>query len=307
MIFLCGIPSEPSLGLVIKQLARMNAPYVVFNQHRFMSMALEFSIDCRNIRGWMQLEGKQYRLEDFTSVFTRLQDDEHLPEIEKLPIDSPVRQYSRGLNAAIAQWYEITPGRVLNRAVDVGSNYSKPYQSQIIHPNGFSIPETLITNEPELVHEFARKHGRIIYKSISYIRSIVHTVEPKDIQRLRNIRCCPTQFQEYIEGNNVRVHTIGDRVFATIIYAGTTDYRYAYLEGEVEMLEAFDLSDDLAIRCVNLAKSLRLEFAGIDLKITPDGKVYCLEVNPCPAYSYFEMHTDQPISQAVALYLAGNN
>jgi glutathione synthase/RimK-type ligase-like ATP-grasp enzyme len=53
-----------------------------------------------------------------------------------------------------------------------------------------------------------------------------------------------------------------------------------------------------------LAERLDLSFVGIDLKITPDGEVYCFEVNPCPAFSYFELNTDQPIARAVARYLA---
>jgi hypothetical protein len=31
-----------------------------------------------------------------------------------------------------------------------------------------------------------------------------------------------------------------------------------------------------------MADGLGLAFAGIDLKLTPDGEVYCFEVNPCP-------------------------
>ena len=48
-----------------------------------------------------------------------------------------------------------------------------------------------------------------------------------------------------------------------------------------------------------------LDFAGIDLRITPDGETYCFEVNPSPAYSAFEEATGQPISLALARYLAG--
>ncbi len=48
-----------------------------------------------------------------------------------------------------------------------------------------------------------------------------------------------------------------------------------------------------------------MAFAGIDLKITPDSQVYCFEVNPSPAFSYYEAGTGQQISEAVARYLAG--
>jgi glutathione synthase/RimK-type ligase-like ATP-grasp enzyme len=84
------------------------------------------------------------------------------------------------------------------------------------------------------------------------------------------------------------------------------DYRYAYQNGEHEELEPMSLSNDLADRCLRLASVFGLEFAGIDLKITDEGKAYCLEVNPAPAFSYYELHTGQEISSAVAEYLAGD-
>ena len=66
-----------------------------------------------------------------------------------------------------------------------------------------------------------------------------------------------------------------------------------------------ELPDELAERCLRLAQALGLAFAGIDLKLTPDRQVYCFEVNPSPAFSYYEAHTGQPIAHAVARYLAG--
>ena len=67
---------------------------------------------------------------------------------------------------------------------------------------------------------------------------------------------------------------------------------------------AVELPDATAERCVALAAGLGLEFVGIDLKITPDGDAYCFEVNPCPAFSYYEANTGQPIARAVARRLA---
>jgi glutathione synthase/RimK-type ligase-like ATP-grasp enzyme len=57
--------------------------------------------------------------------------------------------------------------------------------------------------------------------------------------------------------------------------------------------------------CVKLSAGLGLAFAGIDLKVTQDKRVYCFEVNPSPAFSYYEANTGQPIARAVAAYLAG--
>ena len=119
------------------------------------------------------------------------------------------------------------PGRVVNRVAPMGSNFSKPYQAQLIKRYGFEVPETLITNDPELVRAFRARHGRVIYKSISGVRSIVQTLTDDDMTRIDDIRWCPTQFQAFVEGTNVRVHTVGEKVFATAINTDATDYRYA--------------------------------------------------------------------------------
>ena len=144
----------------------------------------------------------------------------------------------------------------------------------------------------------------MVYKSISAVRSIVQTFGVQDEPRLDQIRWCPTQFQAYVEGTDVRVHVVGDRVFATAISTEATDYRYAARQaGEPAQLREVRLSDELAGRCVALARSLGLVFAGIDLKVTPADEVVCFEVNPSPAFSYYEGNTGQPIAAGLAACL----
>jgi glutathione synthase/RimK-type ligase-like ATP-grasp enzyme len=188
----------------------------------------------------------------------------------------------------------------------MGSNTSKPYQAQLIAKHGFLVPDTLITNNPVFAREFQSKHNYVIYKSISSVRSIVQKLETKDFERLEQIRWCPTQFQQFVEGTNVRVHVVGEKVFATAIETEATDYRYAHKQGGDAELRAVELDDEVAANCVRLAEALGLAFAGIDLKVTPNDEVFCFEVNPSPGFSYFEANTGQPIAKAVAEYLANN-
>jgi glutathione synthase/RimK-type ligase-like ATP-grasp enzyme len=307
MILLCGIPSEAPLALVTEALEKRNKPYVMLNQRKFSIMKVRMEISAGRTGGKLQLNGDSYQLDDFTAVFTRLMDYRFLPEIKDQPEDSPDRQLSRNLFDTLTRWAEITPGRVVNRTAPMGSNFSKPYQAQLIKRYGFEVPETLITNDPELVRQFRARQGKVIYKSISGVRSIVQTLSDEDMTRLDSIRWCPTQFQGFVEGTNVRVHVIGQKVFATAITTDATDYRYAHRQGsDYADLRAVDLSDELSEMCVNLTAGLGLAFAGIDLKVTPENHVYCFEVNPSPAFSYYEANTGQPISEAVAEYLAGD-
>jgi glutathione synthase/RimK-type ligase-like ATP-grasp enzyme len=299
MILLCGIPTERPIAMVAGALDALGAPYLWFNQRRFDEMNLDARLDGAEVRGTLRVNGSSVALESVRGVYTRMMDHRQLPELRGEG-DSARAQKCAELHAAMQQWLEITPARVINRTTAMASNASKPYQAQLIRRHGFSIPETLITNDPELVHEFRARHGTIVYKSISGIRSIVRPLTDEDLSRLDSIRWCPTQFQQFVPGMNIRVHVIGEEVLATAAVTSAVDYRYASRDDTETQLEPIELSDELRARCVALAASLGLEFAGIDLKRTDDGEIYCFEVNPSPGFSYFESSTGQPIAHAVA-------
>jgi hypothetical protein len=305
MILVCGIPSETPLQMVISHLEDSGAPFIVFNQRQFETSSMWFDIHNGEICGELCMGGTSYPLADIDAVYSRLMDDRLLPELTHEAPQSPLREHCRSLHETVTRWMEIAPNLMINRCAPMATNASKPYQNQLIRELGFLTPETLITSDPQLVREFRSKHGRIFYKSISALRSIVQEMSDEDETRLERIRCCPTQFQVFVPGTNVRVHTIGGEVFATAVRSEATDYRYAARQaGEPAELREVTLAPDLSEQCLRLARSLELEFAGIDLKITPEDEVYCFEVNPSPAFSYYEANTEQPISAAVARYLA---
>ncbi len=306
MILLGGIRSETPLAMVAEALAELEQPALLFHQRDFDHCDAAFAIDQGRLTGRLSIDGRRQRLEDITAVYLRLMDDRQLPELEDEPEGSPRRRRCRRLHETLTRWAEIAPIRVVNRMAPMGSNFSKPYQAQLIVAAGFATPETLITSDPEAARAFRRQHGRVVYKSISGIRSIVRELTEEDEARLDRIRWCPTQFQAFVEGQDMRVHVIGDAVFATAIETTGTDYRYAVRDegGETE-LRPVELADELADACRHLARHLGLDFAGIDLKLRDAALPVCFEVNPCPAYSYYQANTGQPIAQALARYLAG--
>ena len=304
MVLLCGIATESPLALVRDRLDEMGTPYLVLSQRRFAEIPFRFRISGDGVTGTLAIDGRSYALEDIYAVYTRLMDYQGLPEVTDEEQGPARTVLARDWHDAVNRWCEIAPIRVVNRSGPMGSNGSKPFQAQAITRRGFLTPTTLITNDPALARAFVAEHRRVVYKSISGIRSIVREVGRDDLGRLDQIRACPVQFQAYVDGRNVRVHTVGDAVFATAIRTEATDYRYAHREpGQSAVLEPVELSDDLAAQCLALAADLELPLAGIDLKLTPADEVYCFEVNPSPAYSYYESHTGQPISAAIARYL----
>jgi hypothetical protein len=304
MILVCGIPGEGPLARVRHRLDELSVPYATFDQRRFDALEIELVTGGEGPRGHVVIDGVRHGLDGFSATYVRLMDDQLLPGLDEEPPGSPRRRHCRRLHEGLIRWLDVSRGRVINRLGDMGSNSSKPYQSQLILRHGFAVPRTLVTNRPDLVLDFRRRVGRVIYKSASGARSIVTELADEDLARMDAVRACPVQFQEYLPGHDVRVHTVADEVFATRVDSTETDYRYAARgDGEVR-LSAVDLPDALASACVDLAAAMGLEFAGIDLRVAPDGRVHCLEINPSPAYSYYEAHTGQPISLAVARHLA---
>jgi hypothetical protein len=304
VILLCGIPSETPLQMVREQLDRLGAAHLVFNQREFDKVDMELAIAGGRIEGYLRLQGRTYPLREFTGLYMRLMDDRFLPELAAEPMDSERRRHCRDLHQYLVDWADIAPANIVNRTAPMASNFSKPYQAQMIQAHGFAVPETLITTEPGLVRDFCARHARVIYKSISGVRSIVKTMCDEDLERLDTISWCPVQFQAYVEGLDVRVHVVDQEVFATAVHSSATDYRYAHTQtGQPARLEALALPEELAAACVDLTRSIGLAFSGIDLKLEPDGRVTCFEVNPCPAFSYYEASTGQPIATAVARYL----
>lgn len=169
--------------------------------------------------------------------------------------------------------------KVLNKPLAGMSNFSKPYQLQLLSLRYINKPNELITNFYRMSSAF---NARIV-KSVSSVRSIVKLHVQSRLESLE-----PVLLQEYLPGINIRVHVIGMVYIATMIKATAVDYRYAKTKTKREVC----LPKEIARECVDIAKQLDLPFAGIDL-IYLHKKFWLLEVNPAPGYHYFETKSDK--------------
>ncbi len=194
---------------------------------------------------------------------------------------------------------EVLPGVVLNRPSAGRSNHCKPLQAARIRGEGFAVPDTLVTTDPLAARAFVAKHGRVVYKSVSGVRSIVSALDASGIERLDGVANGPVQLQEWVEGLDVRVHVVGQRVFACAVRSRAADYRYAARTGDDVELERYDMDPVVARRVTGLARALGLPLAGVDLRRRPDGAWVCFEVNPSPGFTWYEAATSEPIAEAV--------
>jgi glutathione synthase/RimK-type ligase-like ATP-grasp enzyme len=315
MILVAGIPEESPVALVVDALDAIGANFRLFDQRLVaaadITLEIADSAGAGAIGGTLTLGAETIALSEVQALYLRVMDEQFLPAAAGLPIDASARRHSRRFHELLLRFADIMPGRVLNRPNDMASNQSKPYQAQVIRAVGFDIPDTLITNDPAAAQAFIERTwsdgGAVIYKSVSGVRSIVQKVEPTDLTRLDRIRWCPTQFQRLVAGIDIRVHVIGQAVLAAAIRSDAIDYRYAARQIGVEpAIDAIELDASLGALCVALARRLDLPLAGIDLRRTPEGRHVCFEVNPSPAFSFYEQRAGVPVASCIARYLAGD-
>ncbi|MGH9351764.1 MAG: ATP-grasp domain-containing protein, partial [Terriglobia bacterium] len=294
MILLWGTLADGPLMAVSKALQRQGSPFFFLDQNEVLASRIEFTAGA-NLRGRIYMEPREIDLEIIQSVYLRPYDFRGLSAIESAGPASAAWLHAAALDDAIGCWLELTPALVVNRPSAMASNGSKPYQSSLIRAQGFDVPETLITTDANAALEFWEKHGTVIYKSVSAVRSIVSKLKPEHSSRLKNVAHCPTQFQEYIAGTDYRVHVVGEDVFPCEIKSEADDYRYAGRQGKDVEIRACAAPPELLDRCRTLALALGLPVAGVDLRLTPEGKWYCFEVNPSPGFTYYEDATGLPI------------
>lgn len=309
MILLAGIPTEPPVALAAASAAALGLPCLVLNQRAFVADDLDLRFADGVCSGSLTVAGQRHPLDRIAGIYLRTMDADSLPEVQEAPRTwqgAQTAMRARAWEETLHAWAEVAPQRVANRVSFTLSNFSKPCQTQAIRAAGFAVPDTLVTNDPDAVRRFHARHGRVIYKSASSVRSIVRLLDDAALAKLDAIRTLPTQFQAYVAGDDVRVHVVGTRTFAARIVSDAVDYRYAARDGLDVDMAPFDLPDDVAARCVALACRLGLPFCGIDFKVSAGGDYVCFEVNPSPAYSYYQELTGAPISDALVRYLAGH-
>ena len=301
MILLWGLSGETPLALVQRALERQSAPVFVLDQHSFLETELELTFGPQ-VQGTLRSGADWIELSEIAAAYVRPHDS-RLPEVRNAGSDGSACSHATRLEDALLCWTELTSALVVNRPSAMASNGSMPYQSILIRSFGIDIPETLVTTDPNAALEFWEKHGSVVYKSVSGVRSIVSRLGSGHRNRLQNIANCPTQFQEYIAGPDYRLHIVGDEYFLSEIISDADDYRYASKKGGRLEIRPGSLPQDLVDRCRALVAFLGLHFAGVDLRRNQEGRWYCFEVNPSPGFSFYEVATSQPISDAVARLL----
>lgn len=301
LTLLWGLGEERPLAAVYEELRRLGAPAEVIDQREVLATQVRLDVG-NGVCGFIRTPGVEINLSAVTALYLRPYESRRLRAVAAAGAGSSPWRHALAVDDILSSWSEITPALVVNRLGAMAANNSKPYQLKQICRLGFSVPDTLVTTDPSLAQAFWECHRTVVYKSVSAVRSRVSRLRPEHVERLPDISSCPTQFQQYIAGRDHRVHVVGTEVFACEVLCEADDYRYAG-QHPIE-IRACRLPPDVQDRCRLLATAVQLPVCGIDLRRSLEGEWFCFEVNPSPAFTFYQEATGLAIGAAIARLLA---
>jgi len=292
VIVVWGAANDPPAAELMRVLHARRLAFAHVDDQAIPSLRYEMTIGAET-DGWIELTDGKLNLAAVTAMYLR-------------PGPQPSSGRPAANAAALLAIASNIRGTVVNRPAAGLSNMSKPLQLAMIAAAGLATPQTLITTDPAAAKAFLAQHGRVVYKSISGIRSIVGALEVKDATRLDRVATGPVQLQRWIEGTDVRVHVVGERWFATAIESHATDYRYAGRDHEDLTMSDVEVEPAVAARLVGVTRNMGLLVSGIDLRRTPAGEWFCFEVNPSPGFTFYEQAGGQQVANAIADLLSAD-
>lgn len=300
MILLWGSLEDEPMAMAHEALARTGAAFTFLDHRRIFSCDIESDVDGEGDTLSAVSDGaRRIDLADVTVAYIRGASYYDYEELEGRPPEDPLAVRAAGFESQLTACLESCGAVVINPSRASASNNSKPYQLTVIREAGLLIPETLISNDQQAVRRFLSENPEAIFKSVSGVRSIVKPVTDEERALVADVAWCPALFQRVVPGTNYRAHVVNGEVLAVRLESDRLDYRY----GRTTMVAA-ELPAEVAGKCRRLNSMLGLHFTGIDLMRTPDDEWYCFEVNTSPGYSYFERGSGQPISAALARFMA---
>jgi RimK-like ATP-grasp domain len=243
--------------------------------------------------GSLYLENKtRLQISEIHSVYWRSFNGVYVPELPDEHQQSIAFNDAFGLMRTFLQLPSI---RWINGWQAYEFHKEKPRQLAVVRNLGATIPKTLISNDPDLITEFANTLGEAIFKPV-YGGAHAKFITPEFLAPARlklALRIAPIALQEFIGGTNIRTYVIGDRTSSAEIRTGEIDFR----DDVDARIIPIELPPEIEKMSIKIARSLMLEWTAIDWRRNNDGEYYFLEANPSPMFTYFEDKTGYPLTE----------
>ncbi|MGH9982614.1 MAG: hypothetical protein ACRD8W_01505 [Nitrososphaeraceae archaeon] len=176
---------------------------------------------------------------------------------------------------------------------------------------GFSVPSSLITNDPETAKEFYHlNNGEVMIKCLYHHRIDIQEkaysiytrrVLEKDLNMFHALAAAPCILQQKLKKTfELRVHVIEDTVHSIRMKPPTESYddihRYQFQDLKMELMS---LPENISEMCRKIIDSLGLKYGAIDLVIDEKDDFQFLEVNATPDWLWVERNVPIPITESM--------
>jgi len=180
---------------------------------------------------------------------------------------------------------------------------------------GLATPRTLISNDPERAAVFIEALGDADCAVKPLVATRVDgeggarlpltTILPRG-HTLEAVALAPNIFQPYIEkAYELRCVVMGDAIFTAKLDSQAhestrTDWRAGAVEEEEVEYEVFDLPERVQAGLHRLMRSFEINFASIDMIVTPEGEFVFLDLNPNGQWLWLEEELGLPLVAGMA-------
>jgi glutathione synthase/RimK-type ligase-like ATP-grasp enzyme len=186
---------------------------------------------------------------------------------------------------------------------------------------GLTTPTTLISNDPERATAFVEALGDTACAIKPLVATRVDgeegarlpltTILPRG-HALDSVALSPSIFQPYVDkAYELRCVVMGERIFTAKLDSQAhectrTDWRAGDVEDEQVRHEVFDLPEHVQAGLQRLMRSFGINFASIDMIVTPDGDFVFLDLNPNGQWLWLEEELGLPLVAGMADLLTSN-
>ena len=189
----------------------------------------------------------------------------------------------------------------------------KPLQLSVAKEVGFSVPQTLITNDATNAHFFSAE--RLAVKGVDTI--IGHEsgeevfaftdILPRSQFNTESLRAFPAMVQEAIVPKvDLRVTVVGGAVFAASITRDGSEIAGDWRSDKTGLCYArHSLPSSVERLCLKLTDRLGLRFGAIDL-VQRSGDYFFLEINPTGEWAWLVDATGMRIDEAIVRALTSS-
>lgn len=214
-------------------------------------------------------------------------------------------------NLSVLRQFERLNVQTLPSSDSIVASKDKMYANQILAQAGLPIPKTLLTRFPVKTDIIEKQVGfPCVLKVVtgSHGAGVYLCETPKQFEDLSEL-ISSLDFrnsmivQEYIkhsEGKDLRVIVIGGKVVGAMLRESTDgSFKANISRGGVG--KPYEVDDEMEMLSIQVAKTLNLDIAGVDLLFHPDGYRIC-EANSSPGFKGFETALDINIPEKIFAY-----